>query len=581
MMRIFKTLLILFIILFVGSGIALGILYQKGFFADPQVALRELEKQEIPASPASVQRAAISGDLATLKTLARAQVDFSQTDDQGRTALHHAIADGHLEALPVLREQDYDLDARDDAGNTPLSLLLDRSLNELASQLIEEGASPDFTLPSGELALPGYHQAKRSEDVTFLLQQGANPNSPALDGQSPLALALQDGEGELACLLLEKGADPNGLIFGEPALVAILKQHQNWKLDLPTTTRIIGTLLVSGADPEKAGSDGQRPLQVALKTDFRPTIELLLPRIKNVDDCLWLAIENNNVAAIENLLAKGAPVEEVGPSGDTPLIHALRFGKADLVTSLLSADADPNQFGQEDQRALFVALACQHEAATLALLKHRNGPATNIVMESPVSEEYRDLFARKGLFDWYCRNETGLNPLMAAVMLRSIPVTERLLELGIDRFDGTTKGVYPIQMAAANGDVKMQQLLIGVSYREEDQERNFIIDLSDQKVTYYKNGEVAKTSRISTGMRGFRTPTGSYVITDRTRHKKSNIYNDAPMPYFQRFSCKAIGFHEGNTYSRFASHGCIRLPRSTAQFFWKEAKIGDRVTIQN
>ncbi|MGJ8724743.1 MAG: ankyrin repeat domain-containing protein [Roseibacillus sp.] len=580
-MRILKTFLILITVLLLCSGVTLGYLYQKGFFADPQVALRELEKQEIPASVVSVHQAAAAGNLPVLKTLARAQVDFSQADDHGRTALHHTIAGSHLDALPLLREQGYDLDARDQAGNTPLSLLLDRSLHELASQLIAEGASPDFTLPSGELALPGYHQAKRDNDVAFLLQHGANPDSPALDGQSPLALALQDGQGELACQLLEKGANPKGLIFGEPALVALLNEYQNWKLDIPITTRVIGTLLISGADPEQPGSKGERPLQIALKNDFRPTLELLLPRIKNVDDCLWLAIDNNNVAAIENLLAKGAPVEEVGPDGDTPLIHALRHGKADLVTSLLSADANPNQFGKEGQRAIFVALACKQEAATLALLKHSNGPDLSVVMESPVSEEYRDLFARKGLFDWYCRNETGLNPLMAAVMLRSLPLAERLLELEMDRFAGTTKGVYAIQMAAANGDVKMQQLLIGVSYRDEDQERNFVIDLSEQKVTYYKNGEVAKTSRISSGMRGFRTQTGNFVITDKTRHKKSNIYDAAPMPYFQRFSCKAIGFHEGNTYSRFASHGCIRLPRSTAQYFWGQTKIGDRVTIQD
>lgn len=580
-MRLLKIFLIFFVLFLLGSGATLGYLYQKGFFADPQVALRELEKLGIPASPTSIHQATISGNLSTLTLLARAQADFSQTDEQNRTPLHLALENGHLEILPLLRKQGYDLDARDSTGNTPLSLVLDRSLHELASQFIEEGASPDFTLPSGELALPGYHQAKRAHDVSFLLQHGANPNSPASGGQSTLALALQDGQGELACTLLEKGANPKGLIFGEPALIAVLKEHKNWKLEPATASRITGTLLISGADPEQAGSDGKRPLQIALKSDFRPSLELLLPRVENVAGCLWLAIEHNNVAAIENLLAKGAPVEEIGPDGDTPLIHALRHGKTNLVTSLLSADADANQFSKEGQRALFVALACQHEAATLALLSHQNGPDLNVVMEDPVSEEFRDLFSRKGLFDWYCRNETGLNPLMAAVMLRNIPITERLLALGMDRFAGTTKGVFCIQMAAANGDVKMQQLLIGVSYRDEDQVRNFVIDLSEQKVTYFKNGEVTKTSRISSGMRGFRTTTGNFVITDKTRHKKSNIYDAAPMPYFQRFSCKAIGFHEGNTYSRFASHGCIRLPRSTAQYFWKETKIGDRVTIQD
>ena len=582
MMRFFKILLVLFTLLFLGCGISLGYLYQKGFFADPQVALRELEKQGIPATPASVFQAATSGNLAKLSVLARAGVDFSIPDELGRTPLHLALENDHLQSIGFLRQQGYDLDARDQAGNTPLSLTLDRDLHKLAAQFIEEGASPNFTLPSGELALPGYHQAERHQDVAFLLQHEANPNSPALNGQSTLALSLQDGQGGLACKLLEKGADPKSLVFGEPALIAVLKEHKNWKLEPTNTTRVLGTLLVSGADPELAGSDGQRPIQIALANDFRPALELLLPRIQNVDGCLWLAIKHNNVAAIENLLAKGTPVEEVGPDGDTPLIHAIRHDKTDLLASLLSADADPNQFSKEGQRALFFALACQNEAATLTLLNHQNGPDLSVIMEDPVSEEFRDLFSRKGLFDWYCRNETGLTPLMAAVMLRNLPVTERLLELGMNKFQGTAKPgvVFPIQMAAKNGDIKMQQLLLGVPYGDDEQARHFVIDLSSQKVTYYEHGEVKKTSRISSGKSGYRTPTGKFVITDKSRHHKSNLYGGAAMNYFQRFSCRAEGFHEGYTGSRFASHGCVRLSRSTAQYFWSKTKIGDRVTIQ-
>lgn len=582
MMRFAKILLIVFTLLLLISGAGLGYLYQKGFFADPQVALRELEKQGIPASPATVLKTVASGDIVKLTTLARADVDFSQKDDQGRTTLHLALENDHLSMLPLLKQRGYDLDARDQEGNTPLSLTLDRSLHELASQLIAEGASPNFTLPSGELALPGYHQAKRADDVTFLLANGANPDSPALDGQSTLALALQDGDGALACKLLEKGSDPKGLVYGEPALIAVLKEHKNWKIEPAQTTRVIGTLLVSGADPELPGSDGLRPIQLALASDFRPALELLFPRIQNVSGCLWLAIEHNNVAAIENLLAKGSPVEEIGPEGDTPLIHAIRNGQTDLLASLLSADADPNQFSKEGQRALFFAIASKQTEAAVTLLSHQNRPDLSAVMEYPVSDEFRDLFARKGFFDWYCRNEEGLTPLMAAVMTSNLPVAEKLIELGVDRQQGTAAPgvVFPIQMAAENKNVQMQQLIIGVPYRDEEQVRNFVIDLSEQKVRYYKNGELQKTSRISSGMRGHRTPTGEFVITDKTRHHRSNLYGGAEMPYFQRFSCRPEGFHEGNTYSRFASHGCIRLPRSTAQYFWKETKRGDRVTIQ-
>ena len=583
-MRKIKPLILIPVLLLLVVGGVLGYLYHKGFFADPQVALRELEKRGVAPTAANVQKAASKGDLELLKVLARAEADFSTADESDRTPLHLALEGKHLSQIELLREEGYDLDARDQVGNTALSMALDLEEHELASQFLEEGASPNYTLPNGELALPGYYQLGRLNEVSFLLENGANPNSPAANGQTTLALALQGGKADLACKLIEKGAEPNGLVFGEPALVAVLNQWQQWKLAPESAMKVIGSLLVSGAEPEKPGSNGQRPLQIALETDFRPSLELLMPRVEDVSNTLWYAIEHDNIAAIENLLTKGSPVEEVGPEGDTPLLHAIRYGKPELVEALLTAGADPDQFCNEGQRAIYLALALENDDVTLTLLNHENKPDFNALMEETVSEEFRELFGKtkKSQLDWYCRNETGLTTLMFAVLIKDLPVAEKLLELGMDKFQGSASPgvVYPIQMAAKNSDVKMQQLLIGVPYEDDKQERYFEIDLSSQKVTYYKNGEVAKTSRISSGMGGHRTPTGKFVITDKTRHHRSNLYGGAAMPYFQRFSCRAEGFHEGYTGSRFASHGCVRLPRSTAQYFWSQTKIGDRVTIQ-
>ena len=139
---------------------------------------------------------------------------------------------------------------------------------------------------------------------------------------------------------------------------------------------------------------------------------------------------------------------------------------------------------------------------------------------------------------------------------------------------------YPIYMASGMKNVKMEQLILGVPFEDDQQEREFIIDLSDQKAYLYKKGKLIKTSRCSTGKRGYRSPTGGYVITDKHRHKVSNIYKGAKMPYFQRFSGSAIGFHYGKTYAGYLSHGCIRLPMSSAKFFFHNSKVGDRVTIR-
>lgn len=583
-MRSLKILASIVIILLLLGGAAFGYLFKTGFFTDPQIALRSLKKQEIAANSASVHDAATKGDFATLSLLSRAKVDFTQVNEAGQNALHLALNAQKFKTIPLLESEGCDLNARDSAGNTPLSLAFDFKQPELASSFLTSGANANFTLPNGELALPGYYQAKRLNEVSLLLGNGADPNSPASDGQTTLSLALQDGQANLACTLIEKGANPNALILGEPTLNAVLRNWKGWQLEQSAAMRILGSLLVSGADIEKEDSKGQRPLQIALETDFRPSLELLMPRVENVSGCLWLAIQHNNVAAIKELLVKGTPVEEVGPAGDTPLLYAIRQNRPSLVTALLSAGADPDQFCNEGQRALFLALALQNNDIILTLLNHENKPSLNVIMEETVSEEFRTLYGKtqKSQLDWYCRNETGLTSLMFAVLIKNLPAAERMIALGMDKNQGTAKPgvVYPIQMAAKNGDVKMQQLILGVPYADDQQARKFVIDLSSQKVTYYEHGEVKKTSRISSGQRGHRTPTGEFVITDKDRNHRSNLYGGAKMNYFQRFSCRAEGFHEGYTGSSFASHGCVRLPRSTAQFFWKHTKVGDRVTIQ-
>jgi len=54
---------------------------------------------------------------------------------------------------------------------------------------------------------------------------------------------------------------------------------------------------------------------------------------------------------------------------------------------------------------------------------------------------------------------------------------------------------------------------------------------------------------------------------------------DAPMPYFLRLNAGAVGLHEGVVPRHPASHGCIRVPRGTAQQLFVSTRVGDPVTI--
>jgi lipoprotein-anchoring transpeptidase ErfK/SrfK len=97
------------------------------------------------------------------------------------------------------------------------------------------------------------------------------------------------------------------------------------------------------------------------------------------------------------------------------------------------------------------------------------------------------------------------------------------------------------------------------------------IDLTRQRMTVQENGETKYTWAISSGRKGYRTPTGHYSPKWMTKMHYSRKYDNAPMPH-------SIFFHGGYaihaTYAtgalgRPASHGCIRLSPANAKRLFK------------
>jgi lipoprotein-anchoring transpeptidase ErfK/SrfK len=106
-----------------------------------------------------------------------------------------------------------------------------------------------------------------------------------------------------------------------------------------------------------------------------------------------------------------------------------------------------------------------------------------------------------------------------------------------------------------------------------------VVSLSSQRMRVYDGtGRIAET-RVSTGMPGYRTPTGIYSVVQRNRHHRSNIYDGAPMPWMQRLTWSGIAIHAGIVPNRPASHGCIRVPYDFAPRLWSLGRIGMRVII--
>lgn len=108
-----------------------------------------------------------------------------------------------------------------------------------------------------------------------------------------------------------------------------------------------------------------------------------------------------------------------------------------------------------------------------------------------------------------------------------------------------------------------------------------LVSLDEQRLYVYRNGIAIAASTISSGKEGHETPTGVFTILQKSKDHRSNLYNNAPMPYMQRLTWDGIALHGGSLPGYPASHGCVRLPHKFAQKLFSETRRGDTVVVSN
>jgi len=95
----------------------------------------------------------------------------------------------------------------------------------------------------------------------------------------------------------------------------------------------------------------------------------------------------------------------------------------------------------------------------------------------------------------------------------------------------------------------------------------------------FRGGTLIGASSVSTGKPGHDTPVGTFEILQKKKDHKSNLYDDAPMPYMQRLTWDGIALHGGAIPGYPASHGCVRLPTAFAKKVFGVTALGGRVHI--
>jgi hypothetical protein len=313
---------------------------------------------------------------------------------------------------------------------------------------------------------------------------------------------------------------------------------------------------------------------IPLKDDVMERFRMELPDIGGLP-LLYLALLHDDAEWISQLIANGADANEVTPGGDTMLCAAIRYGCENSVRALLYGGAKVDMQNFEKQPPIALASLRRGKDMLRALLAAGADPNTRFA--SPVAKE---LLARVTIKDLQrtLSYDRGVTPLIACAARGDVEGATDLINGGARTNVCTMREKrYPINFAAVQGYLFLMRIILG---RQPDSEPEILvtIDLSRQRAWVVKEGKVVDSCIISTGRKGYATPAGRYVITDKHRSWTSTLYHCA-MPFFMRLNCGAIGMHSGYVTGAPASHGCIRLPYEKAKSFFGICRVGDEVQI--
>lgn len=536
----------------------------------------------------------------TEKLLARgAHTDALMRD--GEKVLPWAIRNGRLTFVRAMMKSGADPHLKDSRGNPLLHVAMEAGRRDLVDSLIELGADPAATNEAGETTIQVAFRHGWLDAIPKLSAAGADPNARGADGLTLLDHAIDEGNRGNAAVLLAAGADPNSHALvdsrptplerafagTEPGMFQLFLDRGAkppagnwnswlWKAFANRDQQAARLLLSHGAKATGRGPGGLCLVEAATLAHDGSFVKMLTDYGAPAGNSLYFASTRGDFDMVDLLISCGLPVNVTRvPSKDTPLGAAIRGGHDRVASLLMENGADVSLGLPEGQTPLHLAIATGCYRTVKNLLDGGVDPNTPFTL--PVSPEFLKS-VRTGFMRWVLKNDRNVTPLMLAIDSGVVSSARSLIKAGAKKNVWTRSStLWPINFASRRDDVKMMRLLLNRDPQRE--ERHIEIRLSEQRARLFDaEGNELFSTRVSTGRKGYSTPTGEFVITDKNRDWTSTIYH-ASMPYFQRLSCRDFGLHQGNVPGYPASHGCIRVPEGNAAKLFTLTQAGDRVRI--
>ena len=452
-----------------------------------------------------------------VKLLLEKGVDPNTSDKKTKkTCLIIACENPTLQIVQLLVEHGAYVNAADNDSKTPVVVAASHGFVDIVKYLIESGADYDYTPSlSNDSPLTAACKNGHIEIVKYLISIGCDPTDAQEPDALPVKIASKYQRGEILDFLLQSSETETSLM-SQLLLAAIQKRDLNSikalakkkftfeSLDsqnrialhyaAETNGQILEFLINYGGDVNARDEKRVTPLHCAVSKNNYECTKVLLKMNADINaqtsvgyTPIRIAAQNKKFSIVQLLLSndKNKPNLEIRDKlGNTPLLSVCNLNqsteRADMITILLNAGADPNTTNNRNMNSLYVLLLRNPRLSELNdLIAH--SAEINVVSSVGIPAMHQAV-QNLNVFNFLLEHggnikivsKSGDTCLHAAAETPNVEIAETLIASGINVNAKNKKGRTPIFNAIKTQTKDMIDFLMkrGANINEEDNDGN-------------------------------------------------------------------------------------------------------------
>lgn len=316
------------------------------------VSVKRVEREENPHYDKAFLKASFEGDAIMVKNFLKRGADVNMRSARGNITPLLAAADGgHKNIVEILIANGSEVNAKDEEGETAMMHAVRKGHKETFEMLIAKGADVNLKNNKEFTAMMLAAAAGHKDFVETLIAKGGDVNAEGAEGVTALMVAKLNKHEDIAKMLEAAGA----------------RKEDYSKMQSKISSEVDKKMLL---DESYNGHITEVKWVLERGVDVNT-------RDKNAKECtpMMLAALKGHVDIVKMLIAKGADMEARNETGLTALMYAASNGHKDVVETLISNKADVD--AKDNGRATALMYAAGKGYTDIVHLLIENGGDVN------------------------------------------------------------------------------------------------------------------------------------------------------------------------------------------------------------